>query len=324
MVSTCSKFEAEVRARVEIPKEASEDNEEDEEAEVEGKLTIPQRTDEHKASGGFLLNNNYFKCGHHPTSSSSSSCSPTSSSSSSATSNTSRSSSTGCCPVQANDTGVKNECDMVPSNDCHPSSPTCDTSTKNSTSPTNSAIVKAKTDRLIHILSQACKENILNVNYLLGETRSKPFLVSRRPRKLSSTKSNLDLFEAVSKSTRKRLSRNRRKLRKAANLVVAQNPPLPTSFTLLPDPSSRTTAASTSTSAGSSKQEINKKNKVYLELHSAKMRGLKDLLCSEKLNTSAIQLQLTAQSQTDVKRPPWTANLDDSALGGRPKRTRRE
>jgi len=56
--------------------------------------------------------------------------------------------------------------------------------------------------------------------------------------------------------------------------------------------------------------------KVALSLRSAKMRGLKDLLCAEKLNASAIQLQLTAQSQTEV------GNKGNEE--GRPKRARRE
>ena len=46
---------------------------------------------------------------------------------------------------------------------------------------------------------------------------------------------------------------------------------------------------------------------------SAKMKGLQELLAAEKLNVSAIQLQLTAQSQT----------ADDS-LHSRPKRSRRD
>ena len=59
-----------------------------------------------------------------------------------------------------------------------------------------------------------------------------------------------------------------------------------------------------------------------MRLHSVKMRGLKGLLCAEKLNTSAIQLQLTAQSQTEVKK--GKVGEDDSGGGGRPKRARRE
>ena len=48
-----------------------------------------------------------------------------------------------------------------------------------------------------------------------------------------------------------------------------------------------------------------------LQLQSVKMKGLRSLLAAEKLNASAIQLQLTAQSQTEQ-------------LHSRPKRSRRE
>merc|ERR1712179_29260 len=68
-----------------------------------------------------------------------------------------------------------------------------------------------------------------------------------------------------------------------------------------------------SNSRSSSEKSLKK-----MELQSAKMIGLKELLCSEKINTSAIQLQLTAQSQTESKK---TLSFDESA---RPKRSRRE
>lgn len=50
-----------------------------------------------------------------------------------------------------------------------------------------------------------------------------------------------------------------------------------------------------------------------LLLLSAKMKGLQELMAAEKLNVSAIQLQLTAQSQTT-----------DDSLHSRPKRSRRD
>ncbi|KAK6640164.1 hypothetical protein RUM44_011850 [Polyplax serrata] len=56
-------------------------------------------------------------------------------------------------------------------------------------------------------------------------------------------------------------------------------------------------------------------------LHSQKMIGLKDLLLAEKLNTHAISLQLTAQSQVQLSRK--TRGLEPEPVG-RPKRTRRE
>lgn len=60
-----------------------------------------------------------------------------------------------------------------------------------------------------------------------------------------------------------------------------------------------------------------------LTLSSRKMCGLKDLLLSEKLNTQAISLQLTAQSQVQVGRKT-RPGTQEASTGSRPKRTRRE
>jgi len=53
---------------------------------------------------------------------------------------------------------------------------------------------------------------------------------------------------------------------------------------------------------GSSLPAVNNLNNIRpkLRLHSRKMAGLKEVLLAEKLNTSAISLQLTAQSQVQV------------------------
>ncbi|KFM78799.1 Menin, partial [Stegodyphus mimosarum] len=60
-------------------------------------------------------------------------------------------------------------------------------------------------------------------------------------------------------------------------------------------------------------------------LMSQKMKGLKDLLLAEKLNTSAIQLLLTAQSQVQVvKRGRQTNEFDFMSAGRTTKRSRRE
>lgn len=56
-------------------------------------------------------------------------------------------------------------------------------------------------------------------------------------------------------------------------------------------------------------------------LQSQKMIGLKDLLLAEKLNTHAISLQLTAQSQVQITKK--TRGIDQESVG-RQKRTRRE
>ncbi|XP_014250261.1 menin [Cimex lectularius] len=71
--------------------------------------------------------------------------------------------------------------------------------------------------------------------------------------------------------------------------------------------------------ATTSLSKIEKANPKLI-LYSQKMRGLKDLLLAEKLNTSAISLQLTAQSQVQFGKK----GRDETSVGSRPKRSRRE
>lgn len=52
---------------------------------------------------------------------------------------------------------------------------------------------------------------------------------------------------------------------------------------------------------GDSSPSISQPQHVKLQLHSVKMKGLKHLLLSDKLNTNAINLQLTAQSQVHFR-----------------------
>ena len=54
--------------------------------------------------------------------------------------------------------------------------------------------------------------------------------------------------------------------------------------------------------ANSNNKEDTKEVKPSVTLSSQKIAGLKHLLLADKLNTSAIQLQLTAQSQVDTKK----------------------
>jgi menin len=77
--------------------------------------------------------------------------------------------------------------------------------------------------------------------------------------------------------------------------------------------------------SGSSRKEeaARKENsgKINVTIFSAKMGALKDLIQAEKLNSSALHLQLTAQSQTDVKK--GRASLE-TEFAGRVKRARRD
>merc|ERR1712223_895145 len=77
--------------------------------------------------------------------------------------------------------------------------------------------------------------------------------------------------------------------------------------------------ASERSSSSSTTTSISEESKVWLKLKSGKMTSLKDLLFAEKLNTNAIQLQLTALSQQTSN-----SNLDQESYSSRPKRSRRE
>ncbi|XP_014212070.1 menin [Copidosoma floridanum] len=71
--------------------------------------------------------------------------------------------------------------------------------------------------------------------------------------------------------------------------------------------------------------DIDENESPRIILYSQKMKGLKDLLLAEKLNTHAVSLQLTAQSQVQVGKKHKSGNEDFvTSAGHRPKRTRRE
>lgn len=69
------------------------------------------------------------------------------------------------------------------------------------------------------------------------------------------------------------------------------------------------------------KEKSKENTRPTIILHSHKMKELKDLLLAEKLNTHAISLHLTAQSQVQVGKKSRGEN-DGNNL--RPKRVRRE
>ena len=165
---------------------------------------------------------------------------------------------------------------------------------------------ESPSESLIESLSEGCKENILDVRYLLGVRGSGRYAGEDAADHL--------LRDPVHALKRLLWSRPRRRHRKRKRKESKRLSPPPVSSLLSGDGGVP---------------------KVYLELHSAKMRGLKDLLCAEKLNTSAIQLQLTAQSQTIKGRGGGKDHHGDGVGGadavgeeltasGRPKRSRRE
>ena len=282
-VTTCSKFDAEVRARLDIPREESEESSGNEEADSkEGmrrshpkSVKIPQVPDvikeqeesgvEESGSRGLLNNNVYFKdVKPVPGEDGDNINSPSTSSAAQDRDKFVFDKSDAKSPSEEEDCGTENKAKIGRNN---------------------------KLD-LIQSLADGAGENVLSFEFLLGRHDTAPF----------HTASNADL---------KLLRRRRRIWKKRRRLAVLKR--------RLDKQNSRQNSKVVSGSPPPSKESP----RVSMRLHSVKMRGLKGLLCAEKLNTSAIQLQLTAQSQTEVKKGK-AGGEDDCGGGSRPKRARRE
>lgn len=172
----------------------------------------------------------------------------------------------------------------------------------------------------IAALAQACGESILNPNFLLsggepftsaGTNRSTPSSTSDRVNvdvnEFLSSKSNSSPFVGMTVDSML-------KAESPADMMMFRKPPdsAPSSEEIqTPEPTDTNTNsevdAITSSSQPMEADPLNDSfavvtpDPVDLVLHSQKMKGLRKLLMSHKLNSSAITLQLTAQSQTDFK-----------------------
>lgn len=270
MVATCSKFDAEVRVKVDLPKEEEEQEMED---ENEGILEL-----EDDSLG--IVNNNYYKDKREMVPNGRSSCHFTPASTHIRANNTTfkpgdlTTSTTHCCDNESKSDFVR----LLRDNK--------NNSAKQRRRPQpRQRHVQVGVASLIENLSEGCKENMLNVEFLLGR-ETKPFVINGQHVKRKKQNSYALSGRGQVKSKKAKISQDEEE---------EDEPALKT---------------------------------VYLTLHSAKMKGLKDLLCAEKLNTSAIQLQLTAQSQTGEKsnQAASAASGEESVSGGkRPRRgVRRE
>lgn len=172
----------------------------------------------------------------------------------------------------------------------------------------------------IAALAQACSESILNPNYFLsggepftstGTTRSTPSSTSDRVNvdvnEFLSSKSNSSPFVGMTVDSML-------KAESPADMMMFRKPPdsAPASEEVqTPEPmEANTNSEVDAITSNSQLQESDPLNDSFavitpdpvdLMLHSQKMKGLRKLLSSHKLNSSAITLQLTAQSQTDFK-----------------------
>jgi menin len=92
-----------------------------------------------------------------------------------------------------------------------------------------------------------------------------------------------------------------------------------------PGPSKQNASLGSGDSKVQYQSELKSPGRPRLTLQSQKMKGLKDLLLAEKLNTHATSLQLTAQSQVHVsKKGRGGLEPDIAAMGIRAKRARRD
>ena len=178
----------------------------------------------------------------------------------------------------------------------------------------------------IAALAHACGESILNPEYLLGV--GEPFSVANTTSSLFSTTTTatdtrVDFNEFLS-------SRSNGTSFPGMTMDSMLKADSPAGGMLFGVPRSDSsvwstpTAVSETTSRQSSRpgSRLECRDDVKLVLRSAKMKGLKDLLLSEKLNSSAIKLQLTAQSQVHLKHTKVAGDNHDWGLPR--KRTRRE
>ena len=279
MFSTCAKFDADIRSRVQIPKEEGDEDEDDDDNEQEtsggeegisaSTSTTPTKSvPESCGQQQKLLNNNYYKDDDEKQNSE-------------------------LVPGDRNEVCDRDDADgqvekleQINSNSQTITSNTeqCD---RNDEQESRCEKLDGVQD-LIGSLSEGCKDNFLNVEFLLGRKGSRPFVRNGSGNPTS-------IIKRLKKKQRRLRQRRRSKNVNGGSFVI---------------------------SGGQGSKSSSAANKAFLELHSVKMRGLKNLLCAEKLNASAIQLQLTAQSQTEVKNRK--GGEEEGLAASRPKRTRRE
>uniref|UniRef100_T1J5T3 Menin n=1 Tax=Strigamia maritima TaxID=126957 RepID=T1J5T3_STRMM len=158
----------------------------------------------------------------------------------------------------------------------------------------------------IAALAAACGENILNPEYLLGS--GEPFSSSRSSssssiadcRDFLSSRSNGTSFPGMTMDSMLK-AESPNEMLKESNVTTGNGTTVPAEENKKPRPTAR------------------------VVLTSEKMKGLKELLLAEKLNASAIQLQLSAQSQVQiVKKPRSFREMDFVGCTRSTKRSRRE
>lgn len=165
-------------------------------------------------------------------------------------------------------------------------------------------------DDVIETLSDFSARKLLNIDYLLGLS-SQPFDLKRTP------------LEFYSKKPRVPEQRGWRRARHSAGGLASDDRSRQRRLFVdtQTNPSSLYVdlVVSEDDGRGGYSDGPPRRPRNALTLLSAKMKGLSGILSSEKLNASAIQLQLTAQSHT-----PTSEDSTAVSTSSRPKRMRRE
>ncbi|ESO91932.1 hypothetical protein LOTGIDRAFT_121605 [Lottia gigantea] len=163
----------------------------------------------------------------------------------------------------------------------------------------------------IQALSQACGDSILNKDYLLGS--GEPFTTASASTTTNSTPtdSRVDIEDFLSTKSNGTpfIGLTMDSMLKAdspADMMLCRKD---------------SDVVADTDSEGTSNDYLSGINPVSLSLRSAKMKGLRKIFTSAKLNASAIKLQLTAQSQVHMKQSKRGGAEFDLSVR---KRTRRE
>lgn len=206
-------------------------------------------------------------------------------------------------------------------NDVSTSNQESDTTKKSKTDDGNDAGAKSSDTvrtTLVEALTAACREKILNPDFLL-QGGTKPFADQQQKSEPSDEKEKQLLLLAQTSPRCDDVSSESSELKSspAAGTSNAKD-----SMSLESEPQSTIPSTGPVFKEPSSDDFLLPK-RPEITLYSQKMKGLKDLLLAEKLNTHAISLQLTAQSQVHVAgKKSRSVGAINYALSS--KRTRRE
>lgn len=177
---------------------------------------------------------------------------------------------------------------------------------------------------LVEVLTAACGEKILNPDFLL-QGDGQPFADQQNQQSKDGNDKKLLLIQQQQKLLKDQESELKVQAVLKEIKKESDEPASPLGQAIK-SPASQVTAADTT----AIESEIDKDTSCDLDepkppvitLYSQKMKGLKDLLLGEKLNTHAISLQVTAQSQVQVGGKKSRHSLGSANYSS--KRTRRE